>query len=179
VGIDIFIDNAYSTVVMKARKYGRGMSRPYQVCNIRRASAKERMIGALIASCIVLLFAALWGLQKVHFDFGLLFHPCGFKQRTGWPCPACGMTTSVLAFARGRMALSFYTQPAAALGCVVLVGIAFLASLIAISGVYFKALDRFFEEVKPSHLVIGLLIVISAGWAVTLARAFMAGNTGW
>jgi hypothetical protein len=121
----------------------------------------------------------LWGLQKVHFDFGLVFNPCGFKQRTGLPCPACGMTTSVLAFARGRVLLSFYTQPASALGCLVLVVIAFLASLIATLGVYFKALDRFFEEVKPSHLAVGLLVVISAGWAVTLARAFVDRNTGW
>lgn len=144
----------------------------------RRASANERMAAALIASSIVLLFVALWGLQKVHFDFGLLFNPCGFKQRTGWPCPACGMTTSVLAFARGRIAQSFYAQPAAAFGCLVLVVSAVLAFLIAVLGVYFKALDRFLEEVKPSHLAIALLVVISAGWAVTLARAFMARNTG-
>lgn len=160
----MLIDSFYSTVVMKARQ-------PATVSKIRRASAKERRIAALIASLIVLLFAALWGLQKIRFDFGLLFNPCGFKQRTGWPCPACGMTTSVLAFARGQIALSFYAQPAAALGCSVLVLIAFLASLIAVAGVYFKALDRFFEEVKPSRLAVGLLIVVSAGWAVTLARA--------
>jgi hypothetical protein len=146
---------------------------------IRRASAKERWIAALIAALIVLLFLALWGLQRVHFDFGLLFNPCGFYIRTGWPCPGCGMTRSVLAFARGEIGRSFYQQPAAAFGCLVLTGIAFLASLVAVTGVYFKALDRFLEEVKPSHLVVGLLVVVSAGWAVTLARAFAEKNTGW
>jgi galactitol-specific phosphotransferase system IIC component len=170
-GIDISIDHFYSTLLMKARQ-------PATVFEIRRASAKERMAAALIAALIVALFATLWGLQKVHFDFGLLFNPCGFKQRTGWPCPACGMTTSVLAFARGQIWLSFKTQPASAFGCLALVVAAFLASLIAIVGVYFKALDRFFEEVKPSRLAIGLLVVISAGWAVTLARALVDRNTG-
>jgi hypothetical protein len=152
-------------------------ARPYR--KIRRASAKERRIGALIASLIVFLFVALWGLQKANFDFGLLFNPCGFQKNTGWPCPGCGMTRSVLAFARGQIGLSFYTQPAAALGCLLLVMIAFLASLVAVAGVYFRALDRFLKEVKPSHLVIGLLVVISAGWAVTLARALVDKNTGW
>jgi hypothetical protein len=157
---------------MKARQ-------PTSVFEIRRASAKARIVAALIAAAIVALFATLWGLQRVGFDFGLLFNPCGFRQRTGLPCPACGMTRSVLAFARGRIGLSFYEQPALAFGCLVLVVIAFLASLVAALGVYFKALDRFFEEVKPSHLAIGLLVVISAGWAVTLARAFVDMKTGW
>ena len=149
---------------MKARQ-------PATIFEIRRASAKERIVAALVAASIVALFATLWGLQKANFDFGMVFNPCGFKQRTGLPCPACGMTHSVLAFARGRIGLSFYTQPASAFGCLMLVVIAFLASLIAGAGVYFKALDRFFDEVKPSYLAIGALIVISAGWAVTLARA--------
>ncbi len=135
-------------------------------------------MAALIATLVVLLFVALWGLQRVHFDFGLLFNPCGFRLRTGWPCPACGMTRSVLAFTRGRVALSFYEQPASAFGCVVLVVSAFLSSLIAVTGVYFRTLDRFFEEVRPSHLAIGLLVVISAGWAVTLARALVDSHAG-
>ena len=145
---------------------------------MRRASRNERIAAALIGLSIVSLFGALWGLQKVHFDFDLLFNPCGFKQRTGWPCPACGMTTSVLAFARGQIVQSFRTQPASAFGCVVLVIAAFLALPMALFGIYFTALDRFFEEVKPSHLAVGLLVIIAAGWAVTLARAFMAAKTG-
>jgi hypothetical protein len=163
VGIDISNVCLYSTVLMKARQ-------PATIFEIRRASAKERVVAALIAASIVAFFATLWSLQKVNFDFGLVFNPCGFRTNTGLPCPGCGMTTSVLAFARGRIWLSFYTQPASAFGCLMLVVIAVLASLIAVVGLYFKALDRFFEEVRPSHLAVGVLIVIAAGWAVTLAR---------
>ena len=32
-------------------------------------------------------------------------------MRTGWPCPTCGMTTSVSAAVRGRIGLSLRSQP--------------------------------------------------------------------
>lgn len=124
------------------------------------------------------MFGALWGLQKVHFDFGLLFNPCGFKQRTGWPCPACGMTTAVLAFARGEVVTAFYVQPAAALLCSLLVLAGFLALLVAVSGVYSSRFDRFAREVRIVYVIVGLLVVLGAGWAVTLARTYAAQAPG-
>jgi hypothetical protein len=132
------------------------------------------MIAGLFASGVFVLFAGLWLLQQVHFDFGLLFGPCGMKQRTGLPCPTCGMTTSVLAFARGDLITAFYVQPAGAfLNSLLIVG-AFFAFLIAVFGVYFNALDRLFAEIRIRHVVVGLLIILAAGWAVTLARAVAA-----
>jgi len=145
---------------------------------MRRASSRERVAGAVISLSVVVLFGGLWGLQKLHFDFGRVFDPCGFKQRTGYPCPACGMTTSVLAFARGEVFRAFYVQPAAALVCTTLVAAAFLAFPIAVFGVYFRALDRILGEVKIVYLVLGLLVILAAGWAVTLARAFAARASG-
>lgn len=135
-------------------------------------------MATLVALSVVALFGGLWGLQRLGFDFGLLFNPCGFKQRTGWPCPACGMTTSVLAFARGDVVVAFVTQPAAAFLCSVLMTIAFLAFLTGASGVYFTVFDRFFHEVKVRYLLMGLLVILIAGWAVTLARAAAAQGPG-
>jgi hypothetical protein len=141
---------------------------------IRRASPKQRLIAGLFASGVFVSFAGLWLLQQVHFDFALLFGPCGMKQRTGLPCPTCGMTTSVLAFARGDLITAFYVQPAAAfLNSLLIVG-AFFAFLIAVFDVYFSALDRLFAEIRIRHVVVGLLIILAAGWAVTLARAVAA-----
>jgi hypothetical protein len=131
-------------------------------------------VAAVVSLSILVLFGTLWGLQKVNFDVGRLFNPCGFKQRTGLPCPACGMTTAVQAFARGEVFTAFYTQPAAALGCTLLVLVGFLALLVTASGVYFTLLDRFVREVRVVYLIVGLLIVLAAGWAVTLARALAA-----
>lgn len=123
---------------------------------------------------VAVLFGLLWFLQRVEFDFGRLFNPCGFKQRTGWPCPACGMTRSVLAFARAEFVTSFYLQPASALLCWTLVVVAFFAFLTGVLGVYSTALDRFLHEVKIRHVVVGLIVILAAGWAVTLAQALAA-----
>ncbi len=119
-------------------------------------------------------FGGLWLLQRVGFDFGLLFGPCGMKQRTGLPCPTCGMTTCVLAFARGEVLTAFYTQPAGGLLCSLLVVGAFFAFLVGVFGVYFRFFDRLWAELKVKHVVVGLLVVIVGGWAVTLARAVAA-----
>jgi hypothetical protein len=168
VSVDKAIESAYSNFSMQRRQ----SASPAKIT--RRASSHERLVAALICLGIVLLFGGLWGLQKLHFDFGRVFDPCGFKQRTGYPCPACGMTTSVLAFARGDIFGSFYAQPASAFICSVLVVVVFLASLTAIFGVYFIAVDRVLSEIKTVYWVIALLVILAAGWAVTLARAYAA-----
>jgi hypothetical protein len=163
--------------------YSTGMTDLRQQTNagrwLRRASPGQRKIAALIAAVIVALFASLYLLQWLHFDFGLILGPCGMKQRTGLPCPTCGMTTSVLAFAQGDLGRAFYVQPAGGFLCSILVTVAFFALLTALSGVYFKALDRLFTGIKVRHWVIGLLIILAAGWAVTMARALAAQAWRW
>jgi hypothetical protein len=144
--------------------------------SIRPASPGERKIAGLVFAGTVAFFGGLWLLQEIGFDFGLLFGPCGMKQRTGLPCPTCGMTTSVLAFARGRVLWAFYVQPAAGLMCTLLVAAAFLAFLAAAFGVYFSIFDRLLAKVRLRDVLLGLLIVLAAGWAVTLARALASQN---
>jgi hypothetical protein len=141
---------------------------------MRRATAQQRRIAALIAFGVFGLFGSLWLLQRIGFDFGMVFGPCGMKQRTGLPCPTCGMTTSVLAFARGDLMTSFYVQPAGGFLCTLLAVGAFFAFLVAVFGVYFTALDRLFAEIRVRHVIVGLLIILAAGWAVTMARALAA-----
>jgi len=46
-----------------------------------------------------------------------------------------------------------------------------LALFTAVFGVYFRFVKRFFAEVKIRHIIVALLVIIAAGWAVTLARA--------
>lgn len=141
---------------------------------VRRATARERAMAALILFVVVAGFGGLWLLQRVGFDFSLLFGPCGMKQRTGLPCPTCGMTTCVLAFARGAVLTAFYVQPAGAFLCTLLVVAAFFAFLTGVLGVYFGIFDRLLVEMKVKYVVAGLLVVLAAGWAVTLARAVAA-----
>ncbi|MHC4195031.1 MAG: DUF2752 domain-containing protein [Planctomycetota bacterium] len=126
------------------------------------------------------VLARLAGAGKV--DIGRWTEPCGFKQKYGLPCPTCGMTTSALSFAGGKIKESFSIQPAGGpaggLFCSVLVVAAFLAFLAAFFGVYFIFLRRFFTEVKIRHIILALIIIIAAGWLVTLAGALAVSNHG-
>ncbi len=144
---------------------------PNGLKNIRRASFRQRLGAGLVflAAAAFFGFFRLAAIGKINIGFWL--EPCGFKQKYDLPCPTCGMTTSVLTFVRGRIFESFYIQPGAALLCCILVVAAFLAFLMAVSGVYFEFLRRFFAEVKIRYIVLALLIIVAAGWAVTLARA--------
>ncbi len=141
-----------------------------------RASFHQR----LVAGVVFLVLAASFGLFALagHYKIALWPLPCGFRQKYNLPCPTCGMTTSVTAFAQGKILESFYIQPAAALLCCVLVVTAVLSLFIAVFGVYFSFLNRFFTEVKIRYIILALIVIIAAGWAVTLARALAANNRG-
>lgn len=141
-----------------------------------RASSGQRLVAAIVCLGIIVFFAvfALAGHYKV--DMGRWLGYCGFKQRYGLPCPGCGMTTATLAFAQGRIVEAFYIQPACGFLCSVLVITAFLAFIIAVFGIYFRFIERFFKEVKLWRLILALIIIIVAGWAVTMIRALTAIN---
>ena len=136
-----------------------------------RATNEQRFISAAFFLFVVCFFGvfALAGHYKV--DMGRWLGYCGFRQRTGLPCPTCEMTTATIAFAQGEILKAFYIQPAAGLLCSIMVFGAFLAFFIAVFGVYFHFIKRFFAEVKVRYIILTLLIIIAAGWAVTLARA--------
>ncbi len=141
-----------------------------------RASRQQRLVAGLVFLGIIAVFAFLWLSAKGIINIGLLFGPCGFKQRYGLPCPTCGITTSAIAFASGQVLKAFYIQPAGAFFCCIMVVSAFFALFTTVFGVYFVFLKRFFDEVKAKYIILALVIIIAAGWIVTLARALAAGN---
>ena len=141
-----------------------------------RASSGQRMVAAIICFGIIAFFAAFAIAGHYHIDMGRWLGLCGFKQRTGLPCPTCGMTTATLAFAQGKIFEAFYTQPACGLLCSVMVIVAIIAFIIAVFGVYFRFIERFFTEIKLRYMILALIIIIAAGWAVTLARAVVENN---
>ena len=131
---------------------------------------RERVWAGLGTAAVAGLFASLALAQRAGFDVGTLFGPCGFRQRHGLPCPTCGMTTAVLAFARGEVFLAFSTQPAAGLLCLVLTlgGVGALA--MAILGKCPRVVADLRVRARPLHVVIGCALVLLAGWAVTFLR---------
>ena len=46
-----------------------------------------------------------------HTGSGLGLNECALLQKSGLPCPSCGMTTSFSWFVRGNLAASLYVQP--------------------------------------------------------------------
>jgi len=120
---------------------------------------------------IIFFFAVFALAGHYKFDMGRMFGYCGFKQRTGLPCPTCGMTTATLAFSQGRILEAFYIQPAGGLLCSIMIIVGILAFIIAVFGVYFRFIERFFTEIKLRYMILALIIIIAAGWAVTFARA--------
>jgi len=137
-----------------------------------RASFRQRFAAGLVFLGVAGFFGLLW--LAGHYKITLWPLPCGFRQKYDLPCPSCGMTTSVEAFAQGKIFESFYIQPAAALLCCLLAVSAFLAFLTAVFGVYFGFLNHFFTKVKIKYIILALLIIVAAGWAVTLSRALAA-----
>lgn len=140
----------------------------------RRASSRQRAIAALICLAVIVIFGLLHLVARYNIDLSWWLGYCGFKARTGLPCPTCGMTTSVLAFAQGKIAEAFYIQPAAAFLCSIMIVIGFFAFLTAAFGVYFRFFDRLLYEVRARYLILALVIIIAAGWAVTMTRALVA-----
>jgi hypothetical protein len=140
----------------------------------QQASFRQRVIAGIVFLGIVALFSVFRLAAKGKIDIGVLLLPCGFKQRYSLPCPTCGITTAILAFAEGRIFDSFYIQPAGALSCCMLAAAAILALGTVLFGRYLCFSKRFFAEVKVRYVIIGVLIIIACGWMVTLARALAA-----
>jgi hypothetical protein len=136
-----------------------------------RATTRQRLIAAIICSAIAAFFGIFAVAGHYEVDMGRWFGYCGLQQTTGWPCPTCGWTTAALTFAQGKIFEAFYIQPAAGLICSVMVVVAIIAFAVAVSGIYFHFIRRFFAEVKIGYIILALFFVITAGWAVTLSRA--------
>ena len=163
--LDRIITLFYSNVVMHSGQQVNKLKTTY------RASFRQRVTAAMVLLAVAVLFGMLVLAAQDKIDMDRWLNPCGFKQEYDLPCPTCSITTAAVAFAGGKVFESFYIQPAGALLCCVLVVSAFLAFLIAVFGVYFGFLKRFFAEVKVRYIILVLILIIAAGWAVTLARA--------
>ena len=80
---------------------------------MRRLS--RRWIGLIVAGPCLAVIAVAWTLQPRSSGYGthtqLGLPGCGILAKTGWPCPSCGLTTSVSASVHGQFAAAFRAQP--------------------------------------------------------------------
>ena len=140
-------------------------------------ATRQRLWAAVVLLFAAMVFVLLWLAAKGLIDIGQILGPCGFKQRYHLPCPACGMTTAGIAFVSGKVLEAFYIQPAAAFLCSILAITGFWALFVAIFGVNFSFLSRVVNRVKTRYLILAILVIITSGWAVTLARALVANGS--
>jgi uncharacterized protein DUF2752 len=88
---------------------------------------------------------------------------CVFKVLTGFPCPTCGATHSVVALARGEVTASFMMNPLMAL-CLLAGILVFIYSLVALTfnlpHIYMILSSR-----EQNALKTGAIILILAQWA--------------
>jgi len=158
----------------EAQEPNRPSSIPPRLSPFERASFRQRIGAGSICLAIAAFFGVFALAGHYNIDMGRFLGYCGFKQRTGLPCPTCGMTTATLAFAQGKFIEAFYTQPACALLCSVAVAAALVALVVAVYGVYFRFIERIFTRIKLKYMILALIIIVIAGWAVTLAQAVAA-----
>ncbi len=137
---------------------------------------KRRLRGvAVLAGCVAVLVIARglspnkWG-YGTHRQMGL--PACSMLVQTGWPCPTCGLTTSVSAIADGKLLLGVRAN---------VFGLVIFVALItgAISGALEAVLgwDVLAKAAGPGvwwFLIAAVGVLV--GWAVNLTVGFLTGE---
>lgn len=141
-----------------------------------RAALAVRFRGAVVLAAAVLALAVGWSMRPspagygTHRQMGL--PGCQWLARTGYPCPSCGLTTSVSAACRGRLATAAYAHPA---GIVLALGLyaaaaAGLWEALTARGVLGRLAPRI------HWYALALVAAVLAGWALVLLTGLANGR---
>ena len=131
-----------------------------------RLSVWGRLLAAAVAvGCLAVLVTAAslrpspTGVGS-HTRLGL--QSCSFLDRTGLPCPACGMTTSFTWMARGNLAAAAYVQPMGAVLFILAAGCVWGGLYVALTG---RPAHRLLRLVPSRYYVAPLLTLAIVAWA--------------
>ncbi|MCK4960027.1 MAG: DUF2752 domain-containing protein, partial [Planctomycetes bacterium] len=138
-----------------------------------KAGTAQRAGALAIFVVCVAIAALLWSAGTGDTDIRRMVGICGFKQEYQLPCPGCGVTTSAIAFFQGHILESFHTQPAGGILCVALIAAGILSFMTAVMGVNFPFMHAPATWRLTKYIIVSLLIIFAAGWAVTMARAIV------
>lgn len=151
-----------------------------QQSNFIKTPDKPSLAQRITAGAVFLAISGLFYFLHLgaagKIDMAKVLGICEFKRTYGLPCVSCWMTTSAMAFVRGDILEAFYIQPAGAIICCGLVCLAVFSLLIGFFGVNFRFLHRPVSRRFIRYFVIFILIILAAGWAVTIARAIAQGR---
>jgi hypothetical protein len=136
------------------------------------------LAGAIALGCLSLLLVAARLMPSpdglgTHREMGL--QECGFLERTGLPCPSCGMTTSFSWFVRGNLLASLYVQPMGMLLAAICGMCVWGGAYIAVTG---RPIHRMVSMLPPKYHVIPLLALAVAAWGWKIF-IHLYGIDGW
>jgi hypothetical protein len=144
-----------------------------------RLSVGERMLAGFIALVCLGVFVVAAILKPspdgmgTHRQMGL--SQCAWLERTGLPCPSCGMTTSFAWFVRGNFLASFYVQPMGAVLAALCGMTIWGGAYIAITG---RPAHRLLSSLSGRYHVLPLLVfaILAWGWKIFI---HLHGIDGW
>ena len=140
-----------------------------------RSRRFSRLLGLAVAVCCTgAICLAFWlspraGGVGTHRQLGL--PSCSFLERTGYPCPTCGFTTSVSAMAHGRFVLAAESHPFGAVFFIALVVFGVCAWVQVLTGRSILA-----RLGRPAWWACAFVIGIPAGWAMKLIWGIIDGT---
>ncbi|MFW5840554.1 MAG: DUF2752 domain-containing protein, partial [Planctomycetota bacterium] len=124
----------------------------------------------LVGAALLLLMVAIVGLAAwmdadsrgfgTHQQLGL--PACGTLQRTGYPCPTCGMTRGFRAMAHGQVRASFGYHPFAPVLFAATAAVAAAGTVQAVTGKALLSRTRVWWWILLANGVL-------AGWAIKVA----------
>lgn len=86
---------------------------------------------------------------------------CGFYQKTGYPCPTCGMTTAFALAVRGRFLQAWLIQPAGTLASLACFLLALLAGYITCTG---RRLHHITAKLNWYYILLSAAGIVLASW---------------
>lgn len=106
---------------------------------------------------------------------GLGLAPCNFEQRTGLPCPTCGMTTSFSHFSHGQWLASFYVQPMGMVLAAAAAAVFWAGLYIGLTG---RPAHRLLRFIPARYYLAPALVLAIAAWAWKI-WIHLRGLDGW
>ncbi len=142
-------------------------------------SAKLRCAGALVGVGCAAILVAAWHLEPKWLPLGaetqLSLPGCALQERTGYPCPTCGMSRAWGQAVRGNFVAAFRANIAGAIlavGCG-LGALGGLGTAIVGRGFYCRFVEPVTTALRPEQWLYAVLGLIVLAWAWNGLWAFV------
>ena len=130
----------------------------------------------VFAGCAAIIALSAWLVPDpsgdgTHQQLGL--PPCSSLVIMGYPCPTCGMTTAFAHTVRGQLVSAFSAQPAGLVAALGVIASAVLSLYVACTG---RVIVVNWYRISPSWVIVGVILLILAGWGYKLAVGMATGK---